>query len=66
MPIVTLYRVHTILVGRNMPVIIQRFPVKPAMDAEPLLRAILLADAELLADHTFQAVAGPMKIAISR
>jgi hypothetical protein len=57
-----MFRVHTILVGYDMPVIFQRFPVKPAMNAEPLLRLILQADTELSAKHSFQAVAGSTKI----
>jgi hypothetical protein len=54
------YRVHTIVVGRNMPVIVQAFEVKPApLDAMPLLRLMLAADAEPLGHEVIQVIFGP-------
>jgi hypothetical protein len=55
----TSYRVHTVVIGRNLPVIVQHLPAKPVVDAMPLLRLMLQANARPIEDEMFQVVAGP-------
>ena len=57
------YRVHTVVIGRNLPVIIQHLPAKPVLDAMPLLRLMLMANADPIEDEMFQVVAGPISTA---
>jgi hypothetical protein len=59
---VTSYRVHTILIGCNMPVIVQHFSFKPYIDAMPLLRLMVQANAGLLENGVIQVLAGPIKV----
>ena len=54
------YRVHTIIVGRNIPLIIQRLSVRPTMEVYSLLELILLADAPIPDDAVIQVIAGPV------
>ena len=54
------YRVHTIVIGRNLPVITQTLPFKPTVNFMPLLELMLVANAPPLAvEDLFQVIAGP-------
>ena len=54
------YRVHTLLVGRNLPLIIQELATEPApIDAMPLLRLMLEAEALPLEGDMIRIIAGP-------
>jgi hypothetical protein len=55
------YRVHTLLVGRNLPEIIQDLPAEPApIDAMPLLRLMMQAETSPIEDEMIRMIAGPI------
>jgi hypothetical protein len=56
------------MIGRNMPVIYQRFPAKPVLDTWPLLWLMLEVGGTVLQKEMVQAIAEPFfsKITQSR
>jgi hypothetical protein len=54
------YRIHTLLVGRNLPEIIQDLPEEPTpIDAVPLLRLMLQAETFQVEAQMIRFIAGP-------
>jgi hypothetical protein len=55
------YRIHTLLVGRNLPEIIQDLPEEPVpIDAMPLLRLMMQAEMFQVEAQMIRFIAGPI------